>query len=1152
MGTIDKNTGELRSTYDVLKDLSEAWGDLTSVERQELAEKVAGKTQRSLFTALMTNYKTAIEATSDALDSEGSAEKENEKRKESLQGKVQQLQSAWQSLSRDTINSEFVKSILDAGTTLLKFADSDVGKTIITLTALIASVKLLSSGLNFVKTAILTNGQALFQYLLILQGVPAAQAAASASSLGLAGSLRILTAALVTNPIFLAITVFSALAIAISNVSQKAEEAREASKNLAETKQKEAEEAQGLLDTYEKLSKETDRSIEDNENLSKTIQELSEKYGISEDALKSEGEERDKAIKKIQNEIAERKKAAALASEAGIDWKKTNITGSKTEKEVVTSRDSVSIQDKLSKKYDLTADSVADLQKKLQGYITTLQNKNDKTKEEEKELNSLLGMYDKVSGSINTYKDGYAQALQNYKDGIPITTEQANALYQLGEITDDEAIKIQAYNDYISQHTDLNEEQIEKLQEITFETKSSSDALAEYTEQIEAADKAAQQYQSALDGNIESMINYGSNMDLLTTAQEELSNAGYITAETFKSLSDNNLIQYLNETKNGLEVNTQAFMNSTDAIKESALANLQASTYEQIRGVVLEDLANKEKDAGTEASNASSKLKDAGTSAIEMGKNMIAAAGNVATLNTQLAAIGGEGYTASDDATKKIQNILANAKKTQQFIESWKPSSSKGATKSSGSKKSSSSKKSSKKSSKEEYKATIDTLYNYKNALENSKESVDKLKDAIKDTKNFNEQEKSIRKVIDALNDEINKTNELKNAQTNQINDYINQLRKQGFEINYNASNNELYINNMQHLADFSGDTAKNLEKLINKIQDLNDDNRDLDGTIRNLRSDVKDYYEQLEDFPEEKLKKFNELMKEFQQGRLDQIQNQIDDIQHEMENDQRIKQLEAQIDALENQNDELDKQKELEEKILAVEEAKEKLANARKQKNVQVYTEESGWIWTEDIDAIKDAQDDLKDAQDELNDKIKQDEIDRLKAEKDALEKSYQNRIDALQNFLDEQNYQIDKANREGIQSFQDLQNELAKFGLDSAEYLGKASDWLNNYNKSLADLNNTVNNVLSSSTVATDGMIYSSAVQDRITQALSSLLPNTTPTGLSLNGVNYDKIGANKDNQSIYINNIELPNVKDVDDFVAALKELPRMASTQSTMRT
>lgn len=41
MGTIDKNTGELRSTFDVLQDLSKAWENLTSVEKQELTQVVA-------------------------------------------------------------------------------------------------------------------------------------------------------------------------------------------------------------------------------------------------------------------------------------------------------------------------------------------------------------------------------------------------------------------------------------------------------------------------------------------------------------------------------------------------------------------------------------------------------------------------------------------------------------------------------------------------------------------------------------------------------------------------------------------------------------------------------------------------------------------------------------------------------------------------------------------------------------------------------------------------------------------------------------------------------------------------------------------------------------------------------------------------------
>ena len=50
MGVIDKNTGELRSTYDILHDLADAWDNLTSVEKQELAETVARQdTKKSIY-----------------------------------------------------------------------------------------------------------------------------------------------------------------------------------------------------------------------------------------------------------------------------------------------------------------------------------------------------------------------------------------------------------------------------------------------------------------------------------------------------------------------------------------------------------------------------------------------------------------------------------------------------------------------------------------------------------------------------------------------------------------------------------------------------------------------------------------------------------------------------------------------------------------------------------------------------------------------------------------------------------------------------------------------------------------------------------------------------------------------------------------------
>ncbi len=956
MGVIDKNTGELRSTYDILQDLSKAWGNLTSVEKQELTETVAGKTQRSLFTAIMTNFQTAVDATTDALNSENSASEENAKRMDSLNGKVQQLQSAWQSLSRDTINNEFIKSILEAGTNLLKFANTDVGKTITTIIALVAGVKLLTTGLNLAKTAILTNGQALFQYLLILQGVPAAQAAASASSLGLAGSLKILTTALVTNPVFLAIAAFSALAVTFATVSQKAKEAREASKNLAKDYQEEAKEAQNSLDTYEKLSKATNNSKEDNENLSKTIKNLSQNYGVSEEALKSEGEERDKAIKKIQDEIVERKKAAALASESGIDWKKLNLTGSKTEKEAVTSRDAVEIQDKLSKKYDLTADTVAGLQKKLQDYITTLQNKNNKSKEEEKELNSLLSMYNKISDSLTTYKDGYSQTLQNYKDGIPLTTEQGNALYQLGEITLDEAVAIQGYNDYISKNTDLTDEQKEKVWEATqafIDNKKQLDENGDGTSTLTATQKELNEQlddnQSKIDDTNESLDNLQKAYKTLTTAVDEYNSDGYLSIDTLQSLLSlsDDYLSALSMENGQLVLNTSALDDKTNALIAQRISLLQTSAMNDLYNLSIGNTEALSDTAQKAIGNLNSDVDDTKT-------KMENAIPTMETFNQKLRETAAAYGITSEEGQKQAESIIGEYDKLFKKITQLGGSTSKaGGTGGSGhrytgkstSKKSGSGSKKSTKSTKDEYKATIDTLYNYKNALDNAKDSVDKLQDALKNTDNLNEQEKYMRQLIDALNNQINKTNELKAAQTRQINDYINQLRAQGFAIDYNSSKNELYINNMQHLADFSGDTAKNLEKLIDKIQDLNSDNRSLDSSVRDLTADVKDYYDQIADIPEQKLKKFNELMEEFQQNRLDQIQNQIDDIQHEMDNDERIKAIDKQIEALEAENDTLDSQKELEEKILAVEQAKEKLANANKQKNLQIYREGQGWV---------------------------------------------------------------------------------------------------------------------------------------------------------------------------------------------------------------
>ena len=630
----------------------------------------------------------------------------------------------------------------------------------------------------------------------------------------------------------------------------------------------------------------------------------------------------------------------------------------------------------------------------------------------------------------------------------------------------------------------------------------------------------------------------------LTSAVDEYNSSGGITMDTLQSLLalDGDYLQSLELVDGKLQISKQAQEEHAQKLQKDTLALIENAAMEDLKaqataaaGDVAEAAANKIYGAGEDAKKAGDYAKQGASGFVELAGAM-AQAGMV-----DLNAVDVNAWASKwGSITKKITSLTSGTSlSSSRFTGSSSKSSSRGSSKG-------------KSSSKEEYKAEIDTLYKYENALDNAKDAVDRLNDALKATDNFNEREKYLKQLIKATKDEIKATNNLRKAQTNQINDYIKQLKRQGFQISYNSKTNQLNINNMERLGKFTGDTAKNLEKMIDKVQDLNKNNRTLDGSVRDLNSDISDFNDQLEALPEEKLKKFNELLEAFQQSRLDQIQNQIDDIQHEMENDPRLKALEEQINALEKQNDELDNQKDLEEKILAVEQAKEKLANANRQKTLQIYREGQGFVWEADPDEIQSAADELQEAQDNLNDKIKQDEIDRLNAEKEALENSYQNRIDALQNFLDEQNYLIDKANREGIQTFEELQKKMAEFGLDNAENLKTATNWLNNYNKSLSDLNKTVGDILSSSTNATDGLIYSSSTQDRISNALSSIMPKIdTNTGLTLSNIKAETKTSDNNTGSIYINSIELPNVKDVDDFIEALKDLPRLASSQSTLR-
>ena len=909
---------------------------MTSVEKQELTETVAGKTQRSLFTAIMSNFNTAVGATEAALNSEGSALEENNKRMDSLNGRLTQLQSAWQSFARNTINSEVVKSLLSLGTTLLKLADTDIGRLILTITALrvamgflntkaiaplVVSLKTnlvsaIASVIISFKAGSLSGG--VFGGVLNVVGVSAKTAAAGVGTL---------VAAL--SPLLLA---FAAVGVVYAGY-------RVATEMLGGSMEDLATKTEDSIKDYEESASKVKDYESQIESLNEQIDKLNNKGKLSlteEQDLENFKKEKSylEANLKLEQDIAKAKKEAAqqniinqLSSTSGdiAEFFKTSDIEAATKKAKKALKEAnneiyksltysgenidLEIQD-MAKAYAALGDEI----QKSSDKISKSSDISQKDAEKEKE-------------KLQNLKDAQADLSAQMNNTIPTLVEWYKQLEGGGETAE------KYRNIILAMIGDIDKSLGTDFVETLTNTEDEVDTLSK---SIDDAQESYNNYKNALDDNIDSMINYGEQLDILDTAMKEIKNTGGITAETFKNLSDNNLLQYLDDVNGKLSINEQGFIDSTNSLKENAIANLQASTAEQVRGIVLEDIQKQQNGANTATDNANSKLSNLKQWAIDTGKELINLAGDAEQLKISLQGLAGSVYyEPSDDAQEKINNVLENAKKTYDFINKWKPSTSKGATTtSSGSKKST--------STKEEYKAEIDTLYQYENALDNAKDEVDRLKDALSDTDSYEEQEKYIKQLIEALNNQIAKTQELKNAQANQIQDYINQLRAQGFAIDYNAEKNELYINNMQHLADFSGDTAKSLEEIIKKIQDLNSNNRTLDGSIRDLTGDVKDYYDQLADIPEKKLEKFNDLMKEFQQSQLDAVQDQIDDLNNAMKNDERLKALEAEIEALEKQNDTIDKQKEMEEKLLAVEEARQKLENAKKNRTLQVYRERS------------------------------------------------------------------------------------------------------------------------------------------------------------------------------------------------------------------
>lgn len=155
---IKDQNGQLRNLYDVLKDTAGIWDTLDENEQKYFLNIQAGANQTRNLAALMENFGVAIDATATAMNSAGSAAEENGRVMESLQKKIDNLKAAWENFSTNTITKDFIGNIIDAGTQLLTFANTDLGQA--TVKALLFGTTV-GSATGFIGTFVSSIGKAI-------------------------------------------------------------------------------------------------------------------------------------------------------------------------------------------------------------------------------------------------------------------------------------------------------------------------------------------------------------------------------------------------------------------------------------------------------------------------------------------------------------------------------------------------------------------------------------------------------------------------------------------------------------------------------------------------------------------------------------------------------------------------------------------------------------------------------------------------------------------------------------------------------------------------------------------------------------------------------------------------------------------------------
>lgn len=429
--SIFDTTGQLRDTYDILTELAGVWDKLNVNVQTYLTTTLAGRNRADVLAAVLNNWEGVESAMASAMNSAGSALKEQQAYLDSIEGKQQALANAWQELADATLNSDVVKFFYDVLAILVKIV-KNTGTLAGWLTTILGIVIAINA--RNITAKLISWGQSIKK---IVQGLKAAKTAASGFSSAL-GGIGIALAAIST--------VVGIIKGVVNAVNARKEAEEEAKQAAIESNQATLDKLQQIRTEYKELSSKTKRTADEEKRLLEIQKSLVQNYGYLRKELDGVNGSYEQYLGLSAEAIIQKKKelyaATAEDYQQAIKGKETLLTGrgysysdrfytkryaGMTGRGYVVKRAErdlseitlESIQERISElvKKNLTSyltEEEASELSRLQSYITS--------------VNSQLEVYNKTIEDRDKLEEEITKGLQDEINGTAEYNEKLNAL----------------------------------------------------------------------------------------------------------------------------------------------------------------------------------------------------------------------------------------------------------------------------------------------------------------------------------------------------------------------------------------------------------------------------------------------------------------------------------------------------------------------------------------------------------------------------------------------------------------------------------------------------------------------------------------------------------------------------------------------------